>query len=69
MSDPKEKDETKPKEEKQDTDLEWQREEESDNLQKSERPDAEYMEERHLCVQCQGIKRVCDLPACPQRIQ
>jgi hypothetical protein len=50
-------------------DLNWQREEESDNLQKSERPDKEYMDERNLCVQCQGVKRECDLPGCPQKVK
>lgn len=51
----------------EDQDLTWQREEESDNLQKSERPDKQYMDERNLCQQCQGVKRVCDLPGCPQK--
>jgi hypothetical protein len=51
----------------EDQDLTWQREEESDNLQKSERPDKAYMDEKNLCQQCQGVKRVCDLPACPQK--
>jgi hypothetical protein len=35
-------------------DLGWQKPAESDNLNKSERPDAEYMEERHLCPDCHG---------------
>jgi hypothetical protein len=64
MSDPK-KPEVAPA---QLEDLSWQREGESENLQKSERPDGEYMNDRGLCVQCQGVKRVCELPACPQKV-
>ena len=57
------------KPENEDEDLEWQREEESDNMQKSERPDKEYMDERNLCVHCQGVKRVCDRADCPQKVK
>ena len=52
---------------KQKQDLEWQREHESDSLQKSERPDRDYMEDHNLCRTCHGIKKVCELPHCPQR--
>jgi hypothetical protein len=58
MSDPKKE---------QDQDLNWQREHESDSLQKSERPDKSYMEDHNLCRACHGKKRVCELAHCPQR--
>jgi len=52
----------------QEHDLEWQREYESDSLQKSERPDKGYMEDKDLCRTCHGKKRVCELSNCPQRL-
>jgi len=43
------------------------RQEETQNLQKSERPDAKYMQDRHLCTVCHGVARVCERGDCPQR--
>jgi len=39
----------------QEQDLNWQKEEESDSLQKSEKPDKKYMEDSNLCHRCHGI--------------
>jgi hypothetical protein len=50
----------------QDQDLEWQREHESDSLNKSVKPDKSYLEANDLCRVCHGKKRACDLPNCPQ---
>lgn len=52
----------------QENDLEWQREHESDSLQKSVNPDRGYMEDKNLCTVCHGKKKVCDLAHCPQRL-
>ena len=57
------------KPENEDKDLEWQREDESDNMQKSERPDKDYMNDRNLCQNCQGVKRICERGDCPQKIK
>ena len=37
-------------------DLAWQHQDETDNLQKSEKPDVEYMKEHELCPVCHGKK-------------
>lgn len=51
----------------QDNDLEWQKEGESDSLQKSAKPDRGYMDEQNLCRVCHGVKKVCERADCPQR--
>ena len=42
------------------------RQEETDSIQKSIKPDAEYMRENDLCRICHGTIRVCDRSDCPQ---
>jgi len=41
--------------EKEKEDLKWQHPEDSDSLQKSEKPNREYMEDNKLCQKCHGI--------------
>lgn len=48
-------------------DLKWQKPEESENIQKSENPDAAYMRDHSLCQKCHGAKKVCNLEGCPQK--
>lgn len=47
-------------------DLGWQKQDETDNLQKSENPDGEYMKDKGLCVVCHGVRKKCDKAGCPQ---
>jgi len=47
-------------------DLGWQKQDETDNLQKSVNPDGEYMRDHHLCTKCHGAKKKCDIEGCPQ---
>lgn len=48
------------------TDLDHDQEK-SDNLQKSEKPDKEYMDEKDLCPRCHGPKKACDRDDCPYK--
>ena len=43
------------------------RQDETTNIQKSESPDSEYMEDHHLCRVCHGVVRVCDRSDCPKK--
>jgi hypothetical protein len=56
-------------EEKKEGDLGWQKPEESENIQKSEKPDADYMADHNLCQKCHGAKRDCGVTGCPQIMQ
>lgn len=47
-------------------DLEWQKQDTSDNIQKSANPDGEYMKDHNLCTKCHGIKQRCSIDGCPQ---
>ena len=47
-------------------DLGWQKPEESEHIQKSEKPDADYMTENNLCQKCHGARRDCGVAGCPQ---
>lgn len=52
----------------QDNDLEWQKESETDSLNKSAKPDRSYMDEYNLCKLCHGKRQVCERTDCPQRL-
>jgi hypothetical protein len=52
----------------QDNDLEWQKEAETDSLNKSAKPDRTYMDEYNLCKLCHGKRQVCERTDCPQRL-
>jgi hypothetical protein len=49
-----------------DQDLTWHKNEDTEELVKSENPDKGYMENKSLCVKCHGPKRACEIPYCPQ---
>lgn len=51
----------------QDHDLKWQKQDESENIQKSANPDTEYMRDHNLCTKCHGNRRVCGEASCPQK--
>ena len=48
-------------------DLGWQKPEESDNMQKSETPDAEYMKDHQLCPVCHGVAHAGGPVNCPNK--
>ena len=48
-------------------DLGWQHQDETDNLQKSETPDAEYMKDRELCPVCHGVAHAGGPNNCPNK--
>lgn len=43
------------------------RQDETENLQKSENPNSGYMKDRQLCGLCHGAARNCGMVNCPQR--
>lgn len=49
-------------------DLGWQKPEESENIQKSEKPDSDYMKDHNLCQRCHGVRRKCEDISCPQQV-
>lgn len=51
----------------QDQDLNWQKQAETENIQKSVNPDSEYMKDHGLCQKCHGAKKRCDRDGCPQQ--